>query len=871
MTVALPLKARLLRPLARVVLAAERLWRGLWPAQVFVGFYLAIVGFGLLSDAGWIVRLSALTIAAVGLGWGLARLARGFAWPARTDAERRLEADSGLPHRPFAALDDAPAVDDARGAVLWSSHLERMAAAVRRVRLGLPDFSLMRFDPFAFRHGALLCLIAAVVIGWGDLGPRLARAVEVWPSSDARPAAVEFWIDPPAYTGAAPIRPTPALEVVRTPAGSRLKAFAEAADGPPVLVAGKTEIPFEATDVENEYDLETVLKTSGRLALLDGSGEVLAEWPLEVVPDAPPKAAFVGPPAISEGGVLRFDYDVSDDYGVVAADLPMAPADGVPAGGYSEKETLPAPLPQNAKAAKGSLFRDLTAHRWAGRTVELRMRASDAIGQTGESEPLKLPLPEREFTHPVAKAIIAARKELDANPLNRRTPAGKIAKLLREPAAYSGNMAISVAMAVIEARLLAGEGPRSYHLARDMMWETALQLEDGGLSAAELALRKARERLAEALARDASPEEIARLVEELKQALQNFMEAMARAQEQDNDARPMQQRPNQMMQSQDLMRMLDQIRDLAEAGARDAAREALAQVDRMLEQLSQARVMRQDMQQLQQMMQGLRETQQLIQRQQRLMDETYQRQRGRMGQDGQGQMRQGRQGRQQGRQGQQGMGRQGQQGQMGQRGQGRQGQQGQMGQGQQGQQGQMGQGQQGQRGQGRQPGQGRGAFGSDGELASRQEALRRALGEVMRQMGENGDIPGGLGGAERSMRDAVGGLRLGDGEGALGAQGDALRQMQQAAREMARQLAEQMRGGEGENRGFANGEGRDQPGGEDPLGRATRGRSAGAVELPGAGDAQRARAIRDEVRRRAGDRARPTLELEYLERLLKRF
>ena len=56
MTVALPLKARLLRPLARVVLAAERLWRGLWPAQVFVGFYLAIVGFGLLSDAGWIVR-----------------------------------------------------------------------------------------------------------------------------------------------------------------------------------------------------------------------------------------------------------------------------------------------------------------------------------------------------------------------------------------------------------------------------------------------------------------------------------------------------------------------------------------------------------------------------------------------------------------------------------------------------------------------------------------------------------------------------------------------------------------------------------------------------------------------------------------------
>ena len=35
--------------------------------------------------------------------------------------------------------------------------------------------------------------------------------------------------------------------------------------------------------------------------------------------------------------------------------------------------------------------------------------------------------------------------------------------------------------------------------------------------------------------------------------------------------------PDQTMQSQDLMRMLDRIRELSESGARDAAREALAQ------------------------------------------------------------------------------------------------------------------------------------------------------------------------------------------------------------------------------------------------------------------------------------------------------
>ena len=43
---------------------------------------------------------------------------------------------------------------------------------------------------------------------------------------------------------------------------------------------------------------------------------------------------------------------------------------------------------------------------------------------------------------------------------------------------------------------------------------------------------------------------------------------------------------------------------------------------------------------------------------------------------------------------------------------------------------------------------------------AQQEALRRQLGGIMRRLGEmTGDIPRGLGQAERSMRDATGALR----------------------------------------------------------------------------------------------------------------
>jgi hypothetical protein len=60
----------------------------------------------------------------------------------------------------------------------------------------------------------------------------------------------------------------------------------------------------------------------------------------------------------------------------------------------------------------------------------------------------------------------------------------------------------------------------------------------------------------------------------------------------------------------------------------------------------------------------------------------------------------------------------------------------------------------------------------------------------------------------------------------------------------------------------------------DPLGRPqrTEGPDLGtSVKLPDEIDAQRAREILEELRRRLGERFRPELELQYLERLLRRF
>ena len=60
----------------------------------------------------------------------------------------------------------------------------------------------------------------------------------------------------------------------------------------------------------------------------------------------------------------------------------------------------------------------------------------------------------------------------------------------------------------------------------------------------------------------------------------------------------------------------------------------------------------------------------------------------------------------------------------------------------------------------------------------------------------------------------------------------------------------------------------------DPLGRPMRGRDYGddvTVKVPGEIDAQRARRILEELRKRFGESFRPQLELDYIERLLKDF
>jgi hypothetical protein len=157
-------------------------------------------------------------------------------------------------------------------------------------------------------------------------------------------------------------------------------------------------------------------------------------------------------------------------------------------------------------------------------------------------------------------------------------------------------------------------------------------------------------------------------------------------------------------------------------------------------------------------------------------------------------------------------------------------------------------------------------------FAQDQGNLRQKLDQLGKQFGAlMGQTPQQLGQAGQEMGEAEQQLRGGMPGNAIDPQTQALEALRQGQQAMMEQLAKRF----GRGTGPRNGPDQDQFGqSTDPLGRTLPGAGqidTGDVKIPDQSDMQRAREILDELRRRAGQSQRPRYELDYLDRLLKRF
>jgi uncharacterized protein (TIGR02302 family) len=816
------------------------LWERLWPALASIatasGLFLAVSWLGLwlwLPPVGRAFGLFAFAVLAAAATVPLLFVR----FPTHQERLRRLDITSNVAHRPATTIADemASAHDDTWSKTLWRVHVERALLLARSLKAGLPTPRLMARDPMALRALVLLLTVATFFAAGGERGRRIAAAFD-WQGAVAAPNfRLDAWVSPPAYTGKPPVI-LPGLHAGELPQGTTAVSVPV---GSVLIVraSGKANIQLQvsgglAAAPEQQAKVPTGTEEhrftiSGRgTATLRGAVADDIVWAFNAVPDRIPTIALSKDPEPQARGALLLSYKIEDDYGVVdaRADLALKPGREPRRALYGAPE-FPLVLPQaRTRNGVGSTMKDLTEHPWAGADVNLTLIARDEAGNEGKSDAFALRLPERAFSKPVARALVEQRRELalDADARDRVLIA--LDAMTIAPEKFTPEASVFLGLRALYWRLAQSRNDADLRDVVERLWAMATQLEDGDVSETEARLRQAQEALRQALERGAGDEEIKKLMEELRAALDKFLQALAQEMRKNpQDARPLDRNTARQLRSQDLKNMLDRLEQLARSGAKDAARQMLEQLQQMLENLQTARPGQQGGDD-DDMMSSLDELGDVIRKQQQLRDKTF------------------RQGQEQRRQ---------------------RGQQGQRGQRQPGQQGEQGEGEQ-----------------NYGDLQQDQRALRDQLKKLMEELkrkgfGQNQDGQPGedpLGKAGDAMGDAEGNLGEGNADGAVDSQGKALEALRKGAQGLAQQLQQQM----------GQGPGPGQPGGRmgparaeqdtDPLGRPLRGRNYGddtTVKVPGEIDVQRARRILEELRKRFGESFRPQLELDYIERLLK--
>ena len=831
---------------AQLALAWERLWPHLARILTLAGFFLAVSWIGAWVSLPFVARLIGLLIFAALLIAALVPLI-WFRWPTRSEALLRLDRGSGVKHRPATTLTDTLATQDPVARALWQAQRERTLASIKRIRAGLPMPRLSIHDPWAIRGLVVVLAVATFIAAGPERTERVTAAFDLNGALAGADVRLDAWVTPPAYTGRPPIVltggssnnsnsaspdnatfavPAGSILIVRTSSGS---LDVSVSGGVSDAGAGDKEPP--AGTEERRFKIAS-----------DGTAQIRSpasrpKWRFTAAPDQPPSISLAKDPERQARGALALSYKLVDDYGVSEAhaqfQLQKPSADPAAPNGTGDNANAAAPRPlfdppqfqlvlPNARTRNGvgQTVKDLSDNPYAGADVTLTLTAKDEAGNEGKSDPFDMRLPERLFTKPLARALIEQRRilALDAN----KAPVIKdaIDAMLIEPEVFMPEMGQYLGLRDIDQQISLARSDDQLREVVASLWALAVLIEDGDITDVDKALRAAQDALRQALDRGASDEEIKKLTDQLRAALDKFLQQLT-AQMKNNPqqlARPLDQNAR-VLSEQDLKNMIDRMERMARSGDRDAARQMLEQLQSMLENLQMAQP-GQNGNELQD------ELGDVIRKQQQLRDKTF-----KQGQDSRrDRMR-----------------------------------------GQRGDQNAMNDLQRDQQGL-------RDRLRKLLDDLAREGMMPPKSGDqgddqADQDQGPMGQIDQGadsLSDADHAMDDAGNKLGDGDADNAVESQGRAL----ESLRKGAQRLAQQMQEGDDDGNGPGDRRGRQAgtaPNRSDPLGRGYRDSEYPdqTVQIPGEIDVQRARRILEELRRRLGESNRPQVELDYIERLLK--
>ena len=515
--------------LAKAAIGWERLLERLFPALMIVGLVLLASLSGFLNYLPIWLKLSSLAGAAIVFIKSLTRLLK-FSWPTDQDALTRIEKRSGKRHRPATSWTDTLADEPSATAeqkALWNAHRERMAKELQGLKAGAPQSPLPRLDQNALRNALAIALLATGVLTAGSWSDRLEQAIATTAPQPATPLSLDAWLNPPSYTAKPPILLTrkttqnegSAETAISVPAGSELVVRLSGSDDlivnliDPATIAAETPVVLErlgenlesektsankpaSEPAQNESasgiatrELRARISRSSIISVISDGAE-LGSWPVNVIADAVPVVTIPEQINITPSGAFALPWKVSDDYGVTSLQGKLRlDKDKVDQQLIDTGNPFLATAPDfavsmqkvNPKQAEGRSFQDLTAHPWAGLPVEIILEGRDQAGQTGESDVVKMSLPERTFSNELARALIEQRKNLFLTPDNQRDVVLALSALLVWPEGTIDKAGTYLGIRQVTANLYRARAHEDLQEVTDALWEIALSIESGNV------------------------------------------------------------------------------------------------------------------------------------------------------------------------------------------------------------------------------------------------------------------------------------------------------------------------------------------------------------------------------------------------------
>lgn len=914
---------------ARLWMFWERYAPVLAVAVLCTALFISAAYIGLWERIGDPWRMIAAIVSVYFIIKAAAR-ARKLNPPSLSEAERRVENDSGIAHRPLEALRDRPAPlgGHSSDGKLWTEHQKRARSAAERLTAAKPVAVIGPRDKYLLRFITPIVLGLAVITGFGDNGERLRRALTPNWQSPINPEDVTFdaWVDPPDYTGRPPVY-FKGKQTVAIPAGSELVARIQGAKDAPRLklsrggLFGTKYLKLNRLGPKS-FEARTVLNSS-----LDAGwriGMTRRTWKLNVLEDTPPTVGWVVEPAADKRDRLSFQYYLNDDYGVEQLELEMQLLEDE-ADVSRPAQTLRAPVPltgTSVRETKGTdAVLDLTKHIWAGRKVSARLVATDGKGQSVTSELAYFTVPDKIFIEPLAKAVAEQRtlimaglsgdakyaeplrltqkewnnrpyfddwrteEKLGRAPQDIQRAAQLIHAITDAPAGLYEDPAVFMGLKNVLGTLRHSYEIEALRPLPSQLWNIAIRAEFGTLGSALEEMKEAEANLNEGMARRAPQREIDTLFNRYDEAVERYIEELRKNALDDMAETEGGNEGGGGRNTDEIEELLKAIEDANRIGDTEGARKALKKLAEFLENMkiqmaqggggsggdpSQGEMS-------EEMKESLEDLADLLGEQRELQDETEQAER---------------QAENEAQSGQQSETPSGNGSQSGGQNPSEQNQE----------QGQNGEQQQ--------------ALSAD-ELAERQSKLQELLDGVREKLPEGIDAPAGLangesddgnggqgdeeaqaggggteensdtppngGGGEQdgepapntdnslasageAMRRAEEALKSGDLEGAAQAQEDVIAALRAAAQALVRQTRGDQDGQQAERDGTGNPLGQDAQEGQNGSNN-----DLSQQDIDQRDNATRSRELMEELRRRAAEQEREQSERDYLERLLKRF